>query len=69
MYNINTRKIKSRIYELGYEYKDISKILNIHEQTISNWINNRNLSNINKFIELLILLDLDIKDLKKQEEN
>lgn len=31
-------------------------------------INNRNLSNINKFIELLILLDLDIKDIKKQED-
>lgn len=68
MYNINTKKIKARIYEKGLEYKDIANALNIHEQTISNWINNRNLNNINKFIQLLILLDLDINDIKKLED-
>lgn len=68
MYNIDTKKIKARIYEKGLEYKDIANALNIHEQTISNWINNRNLNNINKFIQLLILLDLDINDIKKLED-
>lgn len=68
MYNINTNKIKARIYEKGYKYKDVANKLKINEQTISNWINNRNLSNIIKFIELLNLLDLDIKDIKKQED-
>lgn len=66
MYNIDTRKIKSKIYQLGLQYKDISKEIGIHEQTLSNWINNKNLNNINKFIELLIMLDLDIKDIKKE---
>lgn len=69
MYNINTNIIKAKIYELGYEYKDISNILGIHEQTISNWINYRNLNNICKFLDLLILLDLDIKDIKKKRTN
>lgn len=68
MYNIDTKKIKARIYEKGLEYKDIANALNIHVQTISNWINNRNLNNINKFIQLLILLDLDISDIKKLED-
>jgi len=68
MYNIDTKKIKARIYEKGFEYKDIANALNIHEQTISNWINNRNLNNIIKFIQLLALLDIEIKDIIKLED-
>lgn len=67
MYNINTNKIKSKIYELGFEYKDIADKIGINPQTLSNWVNNRNLNNISKFINLLILLDLDISDIKKED--
>ena len=63
MYNINTNKIKSRIYEKGYNIKEVANKINIHKQTISNWINGRNITNIKKFLELLYILDLNIKDL------
>lgn len=65
MYNIDTNKIKAKIYEKGYTIKEVAKILNIHEQTLSNWINEKNLGNIKKFLELLYFLDLDIKEIKK----
>lgn len=65
MYNIDTNKIKAKIYEKGYNMKEVANILNIHEQTLSNWINEKNLENIKKFLELLYFLDLDIKEIKK----
>lgn len=69
MYNIDTNKIKAKIYEKGFTVRQIADELNIHEQTISNWINHRNIDNISKFIELLLFLDIDIKELKKIEDN
>lgn len=63
MYNINTRLIKSEIYKKGYTIQNIAEQLNINPQTLSNWLNNRNLCNITKFIELLYMLDIDIKNL------
>ena len=65
MYNIDTNKIKAKIYEKGYSIKEVANILNIHEQTLSNWLNYRNLDNITKFIQLLYLLELNPKDIKK----
>jgi len=65
MYNINTNKIKSRIYEKGYNIKEVTNKINIHEQTINNWINGRNITNIKKFLELMEFLDLEIKNIKK----
>lgn len=65
MYNINTNKIKAKIYEKGYTIKEISDIIKIHEQTLTNYLNNRNLNNITKFLELLYILDLTPKDIKK----
>ena len=65
IYNINTKKIKAKIYEKGYTIKEVAKKLNIHEQTLSNYINGKNLENINKFLELLNFLELEIKDIKK----
>jgi len=55
--------IKTKIIEKGYTNKAVSKILNINEQTISNWIQGKNLIQIEKFIELCKLLDIDINDL------
>lgn len=68
MYNIDTKIIKGKIYEKGYNIKEISSIIGVHEQTLSNWLNYRNIDNINKFIKLLYLLELDPKDIKKIED-
>ncbi len=68
MYNINTRLIKSEIYKKGYTIQNIAEQLNINPQTLSNWLNNRNLCNITKFIELLYMLDIDIKNLTEKKE-
>lgn len=68
MYNIDTKIIKAKIYEKGYNIKEISSIIGIHEQTLSNWLNYRNIDNINKFINLLYLLELNPKDIKKIED-
>lgn len=65
MYNINTNIIKARIYENGYTIKEISDILNINQQTLTNYLNGRNLNNIKKFLELLYILNLTPKDIKK----
>lgn len=68
MYNIDTKIIKAKIYEKGYNIKEISSVIGIHEQTLSNWLNYRNIDNINKFINLLYLLELNPKDIKKIED-
>lgn len=68
MYNIDTKIIKAKIYEKGYNIKEISSIIGIHEQTLSNWLNYRNLDNITKFLQLLYLLELNPKDIKKIED-
>lgn len=68
MYNIDTKIIKAKIYEKGYNIKEISSIIGVHEQTLSNWLNYRNLDNITKFIQLLYLLELNPKDIKKIED-
>ena len=63
MYNVNTKLIKSRIYKKGYTINQIAAKLNINNQTLSNWINNRNITNITKFLELLHILDININDI------
>ena len=68
MYNINMNTLKSKIVEKGFTIREISKEIDINEQTISNWLNNRNMSNINKFIDLIIFLDIDLRDLIKKED-
>lgn len=63
MYNINMNLIKSKIYEKGYTINKVADKLNINNQTLSNWINNRNMINITKFLELLYILDINIDDI------
>lgn len=58
----NTYKIKMKIIEKGYSNKEIAKILEVREETISRWINGK-IGNISKFIELCKILDIDIRDL------
>lgn len=56
--------IKSKIYEKGYTINDIALILNLNAMTLSNWINGRNTKQIDNFINLMLLLDIDIKEIK-----
>ena len=60
--SINSKIIKIKIIEKGYTNREIAKMLNLNEQTISNWINGK-LGNIEKFIELCKILDIEIKEL------
>lgn len=62
---LNGKYIKGEIYKKGYNIKDIALILNINPMTISNWVNNRNIQNIEKFIKLINLLEIDPKKLIK----
>lgn len=60
---MNTKIIKIKMIEKNISQKEIAKKLNINEQTISNWINGKNLENIKKFLTLLQELEIDIKQL------
>lgn len=60
--NYDTKIIKIKIIEKGYSQREIAKRLNITEETLSRWINGK-LGNIEKFIELCKLLDIDVKEL------
>jgi len=61
---MNTKLIKIRSIERGLTIKEIALKLDINEQTITNWINGRNLDNISKFIKLLDYLQINIKEIK-----
>lgn len=60
---MNTKIIKIKMIEKNISQKEIAKKLNINEQTISNWINGKNLENIKKFLTLIKELEIDIKQL------
>lgn len=45
---------------------ELASILKINENTVSRWLNGKNLSNINNFLEMLKILELDINDIKKR---
>ena len=61
---IKTKIIKIKMIEKGFTLNDLAKILKINTNTISRWINGNNINNIDKFIELCNILEIDIKDLK-----
>lgn len=63
MKKMNTKIIKIKMIEKNISQKEIAKKLNINEQTISNWINGKNLENIKKFLTLIKELEIDIKQL------
>lgn len=60
MSKYNTRLIKEKAVKEGYTNKQIAKIIGVHEVTISKWING-NIGNIEKFIDLCKLLDIEIE--------
>jgi transcriptional regulator with XRE-family HTH domain len=57
---IRIEMIKKEINEI-----ELAKKLNINVNTLSRWLNGKNLININKFFELLDILELDLSDIKK----
>ena len=59
MEKYNTKIIKIKIIEKGYNQKEIAEKLGITDVTLSKWINGK-LGNIEKFIELCQILDIDI---------
>lgn len=62
---MNGNIIKSKIYEKNMSINEVANLLNINPMTLSNWINGRNTKQIDNFINLMLLLDIDIKELKK----
>ena len=62
---LNGNIIKSKIYKKNMTINEVANLLNINSMTLSNWINGRNTKQIDNFINLLILLDIDIRELKK----
>jgi len=61
---INHNKIKAKIIESGYTQRDLADKLGISEITLSNWCNGK-LGNIKVFIELCNIINLDVRELKK----
>lgn len=57
----NNNKIKIAIIKKGYSQKEIAERIKMSEATLSRWINGK-LGNIDKFIELCYILDLNIDD-------
>jgi len=54
--------IKSKIIESGYTQIEIAKMINVSPITVTNWVNG-NLGNIEKFLKMCKLIDLNIDDL------
>lgn len=63
---INTTRIKIAMLEKNLNNIELASILKINENTVSRWLNGKNLSNINNFLEMLKILELDINDIKKR---
>lgn len=57
--------LKLKIYENNLTIKEIAKKHNISEQTITNWINNRNISTILNFLKITLYLNFTSKDYNK----
>lgn len=63
---MNTKIIKKAMIDKNLNNIELASILKINENTVSRWLNGKNLSNINKFLEMLKILELDINDIKKR---
>ena len=61
---IDTIKIKQQMILKDITVVELSKRLNVNVNTISRWINNKHLDSINTFLDMLLILELDIKDIK-----
>ncbi len=57
--------LKLKIYEKGYTLRDIALKFRINEQTLSNWVNEKNTEQLRKFIDILKFLEFSNDDLEK----
>lgn len=60
---MDTKIIKIRLIEKEINQKEIAKELNVTKQTINNWINKRNTEKIEKFLQLMKRLEIEVNDL------
>lgn len=60
---MDTKIIKIRLIEKEMNQKEIAKELNVTKQTINNWINKRNTEKIEKFLQLMKKLEIEVNDL------
>lgn len=63
---IDMKYIKIAMINKNINNNDMSKLLNLNVNTISRWINGNNLYNIEKFIDMLNILDIKVSDIKKE---
>lgn len=61
---MNVQKIKIAMLEKGITVIEMSKLLDVNINTVSRWVNGKHLNSIEKFLEMLEILNLEIKDIK-----
>ena len=62
---INNKLIKMKMIEKDLNIIKVAELLGVSNNTLSKWANGKNLQQIDKFLDLLILLNIDIKEIKK----
>lgn len=62
---IDYKLIKYKLLENNLTNIELANILDLNPQTVSNWINGKNVSNYEKFLLMLKLLDIEIIDIIK----
>ncbi len=60
---MNFKLIKIRMIEKGYNLKELAELLDVNINTISRWVNGNNINQIEKFIELCKILNIEIEEL------
>lgn len=48
---------------------DLSDKLKINVNTVSRWLNGKNLNNIDNFLSMMYLLEISVEDIKKADIN
>lgn len=69
MTNLNKDVIKKRIKEKGYLQKDLAKEIGMSARMMLYFLNSDNATSLEKFIKLMLILDLELKDVVIEEEN
>lgn len=62
---INEKVLKHAMIDKNIGVKELAKALNLSINTVSMWVNGNNLNQIDKFLDMIVFLDIDIKKLKK----
>lgn len=62
---LNMKNVKKAIIDRELSLVEVAKILGVNINTVSRWVNGNNLQQIENFLKLLSLLDLDIDDIYK----